>query len=329
MVLRCLVVIAHEEVGRESAAGYDAAYCLHALQVLLACVLAVHQLQYLCRTALRREVDVLAEVRLFGYGVQDVVGHVLGVGCGEAYAHIGHALRHLVQQFGERAAALDALSGRRESVAVHVLSEQCHLLEATVVQVAHLAQDALHVARAFASASIGHNAVVAEVVAAAHDAHETAHAVATDALRHNVAVGLSGAQFDVHGVLSVLALRNHVRQIEVGVGTANEVGEVVLYEVFAHTLSHAAEHAEYQLASLLLLCVQSLKSSVYLVLCVLADRASIEEDGISLSLVLAQFVACHLHNGSHYFRVCHIHLAAVCLDKKFLHLYNYVCFKWI
>ena len=146
VILRRLVVIAHEEVGRESAAGYDAAYSLHALQVLLACVLAVHQLQYLCRTALRREVDVLAEVRLFGYGVQDVVGHILGVGCGEAHAHVGHALRHLVQQFGERAAALDALSGRRESVAVHVLSEQCHLLEAAVVQVAHLAQDALHVA---------------------------------------------------------------------------------------------------------------------------------------------------------------------------------------
>ena len=44
------------------------------------------------------EVDVLAEVRLFGYGVQDVVGHVLGVGCGEAHAHVGHALRHLVHQ---------------------------------------------------------------------------------------------------------------------------------------------------------------------------------------------------------------------------------------
>ena len=240
--------------------------------------------------------DVLAEVRFFGYGVQDVVGHILGVGCGEAHAHIGHALRHLVQQFGERAAAFDALSGRRQTVAVHVLSEQCHLLEATVVQVLHLAQDALHVARAFASASIGYDTVVAEVVAATHDAHETAHAVATDALRHNVAVGLSGAQLDVHGVLSVLALRNHVRQIEVGVGAANEVGEVVLYEVFAHTLSHAAEHAEYKLASFLLLCVQSLKSSVYLVLCVLADRAGVEEYGVSLCLVLAQFVASHLHD---------------------------------
>ena len=101
VVLGSLVVIAHEEVGGQSAVGYDAAYCCHALQVLIACILAVHQLEYLGRAALCREVDVLAEVGLVGYGVQDVVGHVLGVGCGEAHAHVGHALCHLAQQFGE------------------------------------------------------------------------------------------------------------------------------------------------------------------------------------------------------------------------------------
>lgn len=47
VVLRRLVMIAHEEVGRQSAVGDDASYGSHTLQVLLTRVLTVHELQNL------------------------------------------------------------------------------------------------------------------------------------------------------------------------------------------------------------------------------------------------------------------------------------------
>ena len=268
--------------------------------------------------------DVLAEVWLVSDGIEDVVRHVLGVGCGEAHAHVGHALSHLAEEFGKRYAAFHALTGRCQTVAVDVLSEESHLLEATVVQVLHLTQDALHVARTLASTSVRHDAVVAEVVASSHDGYESAHASRSDALRNDIAISLRSAQFDVAGVVSVLALCNHVGQIEVRVGSAYEVGVMVVDKVLTHTLRHTSQNAQYQLASLLLLSMQSLQSSVYLVLRILADGAGVEEYGVGVSLVLAQLVASHLHDGSHHLRVCHVHLAAVCLNEKFLHLSEYM-----
>ena len=75
---------------------------------------------------------------------------------------------------------------------------------------------------------------MAEVVATTHDAYETAHSVATDALRHDVAVSLSLREFYVDGIGTHLALRNHIRQVEIAVWSANQVGIVVLDEVILH-----------------------------------------------------------------------------------------------
>ena len=80
MVFLGLVVVAHKEVGRYATVGYDASYGGYALQIVLAGVLAVHQMEYLVGAALCREVYVVAEIGLLGNGVEYVVGHILGVG---------------------------------------------------------------------------------------------------------------------------------------------------------------------------------------------------------------------------------------------------------
>ena len=213
---------------------------------------------------------MLAEVGLVGYGVQYVVGHVFGVGCGEADAHVGHALCHLAQQFGKRASAFNALSGWSQTVAVDVLAQKGYLLESLAVQILHLSQYAFNVARALTASCVGHNAVVAEVVAASHDAYEAAHASCTDSLRDDVAVGFGSREFDVAGVMSVLALCYHIGQVEVGVGAAHEVGVVVVDEVLAHALSHTSQHSNDEVPALLLFGMQRLKSSIYLVLGILS-----------------------------------------------------------
>ena len=88
----------------------------------------------------------MAQIGLLGYGMQDVLTHVFGVGCGKPHAHVGHGAGHLAQQLRERCAALHGFSRWRQTVAVYVLSQQRYLLEALVVQVGHLAQYALYVA---------------------------------------------------------------------------------------------------------------------------------------------------------------------------------------
>jgi len=83
-------------------------------------------------------------------------------------------------------------------VAVHVLSEQRHLLVAAAAEVFKLAQDAIDRAAAFATAGIGNYAVGAEVVASAHYAYVSAHGLAGDACGHHVAISLGCAQLHVY-----------------------------------------------------------------------------------------------------------------------------------
>ena len=90
-------MIAHEDVGSDTATWYDALDGCYLVQIFLACVLTVHEFQYLVTSALCREVDVLAEIRLLGNGLQDVFAHVFGIRGGEAHTHIWHGLCHHVQ----------------------------------------------------------------------------------------------------------------------------------------------------------------------------------------------------------------------------------------
>ena len=178
--------------------------------------------------------------------MQDVLGHVFGVRRGEAHAHVGHGTGHQAQQLGKRSAVGRTLAIGQQSVAVHVLAQQSHLFESLVVQVAHLLEYAFHVAATLTAAGKGHDTVVAEVVAAAHDAHETADAVASNALGYHVAVGLRGREGHVHGRQSVLRGGHHLGQVQVRVGTANQVGMVVLHQVVLHALGHAAQNPQYR-----------------------------------------------------------------------------------
>ena len=168
------------------------------------------------------------------------------------------------------------------------------------MQVGHLAQDALHIARPLAATGVGHYAVVAEVVAAAHDADEAADVGQANALRHDVTVSLRLAEGNVDGVVASLALGYHVGQVEVAVGPADQVGVVVVYQVVLDTLGHAAQHAQDELAAPFLLGMQGLQPVIYLVLGVLAYAAGVQEYRVGAGLVLAQFIACHLHDGGYH-----------------------------
>ena len=159
---------------------------------------------------------------------------------------------------------------------------------------------------------------MAEVVATTHDAYETAHSVATDALRHDVTVGLGLREFDVDGIGTHLALRNHIRQVEIAVGSTNQVGIVVLDEVIL--TRSAIQPNTPRITFLPFFCsAWRVSSMVNLVFCILADTAGVQEDGISLFFFLTNLVACHLHHRGNYLTVCHVHLAAISFNKQFLH----------
>ena len=86
MVLLGLAAETCNYIGGDSAVGYYAAYGLYAVEVPLACVLAIHGLEHCAASALHGQVDALAHVGLFGNDMQCLVTHVLGVRRGKADA---------------------------------------------------------------------------------------------------------------------------------------------------------------------------------------------------------------------------------------------------
>ena len=286
-------------------------------------ILAVHQLQYSVATALHGQVDMLAHVRLLGNHPQRLVAHVLGMTGGEADAHVGSLVGNEAKQFWKK--YLSTLLSPLSSIRIYILPQQRYFLETTVAQVAHFAQDALHIATALTTTGIGHDAVVAEVIAATHDADKSANLVAEGhALRHHVAIGLSGRQFDVDGLMSRFCLSDKIRQRQIGIGTCHQVDTMLAEQVVLHPFGHATQHADNE--SLSRMCqivtadgVECFQTAIDFLLGIVTHRACVQELGICLVQAIRRLIASHLHHGSHHLRVSHVHLASVCLDIQFLH----------
>lgn len=123
--------------------GDDAADGADAVKIPLAGVFAVHEFEDAVGAALHRQVDVVADVGLFGNHVKRVVAHVLGVRGGKADAHAGYGAGHAAQQLRK---ADDGAVGGFVAVAVDVLAQQGQFLVAAGGQVGGFGQDAVQVA---------------------------------------------------------------------------------------------------------------------------------------------------------------------------------------
>ena len=79
MVFLGLGMVTHKDVGRQATIGDDATNDCHTVKIPLTGVLAVHQLQDTVRTALHRQVDMLADIGYLGNDTQRLIAHILGV----------------------------------------------------------------------------------------------------------------------------------------------------------------------------------------------------------------------------------------------------------
>ena len=309
------VVKSGEKVGGDAAVGDAAAYRLDAAEIPLAGVFSVHGLEHAVAPRLHRQVDMLADIGVSGNHFYRVVAHVLGVGGGEAHAHIESRLGHGGEQRGKIG---HGAVGGGVAVAVDVLPQQGHFAKSALPEVGHLAQDALQLAAALAPAGVRHYAVGTEVVAPAHDAHESAHAVAADAAGDHVAVGLGGTEGHIDGLFTGLYGRDEIGKVEIGVGTGHEVHPVVADERIFHTLGHTPYHSYYQPAPFAAAQrPEILQAREDLLLGVVADGAGVEDHGIGLLGALHGLVPGDTHNRGHHLAVGHIHLAAICLYIQF------------
>ena len=79
VVILRLTAISHKDVGGDGTVGDKAADGFHTPEIPFAGVLPVHPLQHIVASALHGQVDMAADIGLFGYHPERVVAHVLGM----------------------------------------------------------------------------------------------------------------------------------------------------------------------------------------------------------------------------------------------------------
>ena len=106
-----------KHIGGDSSLRQDAADGRDAAEIPLAGVFAVHGLEHAVASALHGEMDMARYVGISGHHLQRLVAHILGVGGGEAYAHVGGGLRHHPQERRE----INAFSSGARLVTPHAV----------------------------------------------------------------------------------------------------------------------------------------------------------------------------------------------------------------
>ena len=243
-------MIAHEHIGRNAAIGNDAANGIDAIHVPFNGVFAVHQLQYLIAAALHRQVNVLANIRLFSNHAQRIVAHVLRMRRGKANAYAGNFVCHTAQELWKINgfcrncfACCRQMFGNGKTIGVDVLPQQRNFLVVLVAQVTHLTQDTLHVSRPFSTSCVGYDAVVAEVVASPHDTYETSYLAYEKPLRNHILIGFGLREFYIDCFVARFSLRNHVGKVQIRIGSTHQVGVMVVQQIVFHPFGHTAQHA--------------------------------------------------------------------------------------
>ncbi len=303
---------ADDDVAGEGDAGHGPAGVLDEFEVLRNGVMAIHLGQYPVRAALHRQMQVLAQVRLRGNGVNELMAGVLRVAGHEADLIIAGHRAEQVEQVGKIHLLFQALA-----VAVDILAQQGDLLVARFHKAPELGQDIAGLAALFAAADIGHDAVGAEVVAAVHNGQpgaELALAPDGDVLHDNGA--LSRLQKDPLMLLQLL--RNELRQGVDAVHAEDEVHiRVALAQLFHHMLlvGHAAAQADHQAGLFLLQALERTHIAENALLGVLADGAGVEEDEVGVFGLVAQAVADIHQHTLDALAVVDVLLAAVAVDE--------------
>ena len=139
------------------------------------------------------------------------LGTLVGDYCGakkmKTDAHFRGSFSHHSEQSSE---AYHRAVRLLKAVTVDILAQQSGLFEALGAKVGEFVENALGFARAFAAASVGHDAVRAEIVVTTHNANKTAHAIARDARGNYVAISLGERKVYIDGFFAVFGSGNEV-----------------------------------------------------------------------------------------------------------------------
>ena len=151
--------------------------------------------------------------------------------------------------------------------------------------------------------------------------------VTTDTRRNHIPVGFSSRKFYIHCLLTGLYRSNQLRKSQISIRSYYKVHMMVFYQIIFYPLGHTPQYTYNKVLLFLLHRMKELQTIQNLLFGIVTDRAGIHKHRISLFQCFGNRITRHLHHRGDYFTICHIHLAAISLDKQLLVVISSCGFK--
>ena len=276
----------------------------------------VHPPQHAVRTALHRQVDVVADLLTLRNQVDELSGAVLWMRGHKADAKISVQRLDAAQKLGKVDRFYQALA-----IGVDILPQQQDLLVAHRQNLSGLLQDSVRLAADLPAADIRNNTVGAEVVTAVHDLQRRLHTARTaDGQMLGNRIGSSfplkavnhsalTAQQAVEQFWQAVQHMGAKDQLHKGITAADLPDDLFL-------LHHAAAQTDNDVWICLFEALELPDHAQQSHLRIFTDGASVVEDNIGLLFIKYRLTA-HIDQHSHdLFAVGHIALTTECFDER-------------
>ena len=300
----------NDHVGRDGDIRDRGTDARQRFQVARTAVASAHPLEHAVAPRLQREVDVLADDTAARHRIDHVGREVVWVRTGEADpAQPVYAVER-AQQVGEHRPPVEVTAVR-----VDVLTEERDLNDAVVDEAARLIEHIAQPAGYLRAANVRHDAERARVVAADADRHPCVERVVSAGREgRGERVGLLG-ELERRGARR-FALGQQPGQLANRERSECDVDPRRLLEHERLVLLHlASTDGDAELRPLVLQRLHVAERPVQAVVCVLADRARVEQDDVRALGVGRAHVPVHLEQPRDAFGVVLVHLTAVRADE--------------
>ena len=323
--------IARYHVHRDPAIGYFSAYAIDQGHVLLAGVPPPHMFEYAGRAALKRQMQITANIFMRSDRIQHVIRHIVRIGRTKTDAHIGERLRYPGQQarkaqradldrFGDLVKILFRPAAVPQ-IRIDILPQKGHFPAAFLLQSPYFIQYGLRIATAFPPPGIRHHAIRTHIVASPHHRHECRNGCIGQAQRGDPFVSFVQGQKHVHRRLALQCLLHQPGKVAVRIRSGDQVHHLLFFQqFFFQPLGHTPQHAYHQ-ARAAAFEVRKIGQFVpYGLFGLFPHRTRIDQDQVGVLYLAGERIALSGQNTGHHFAVGHIHLAAVRFDKELLPL---------
>ena len=314
---------ADDEVARQADAGPHGAQLAHRALVFHCGVAALHRHQDAVAAVLHRQVQMAHQLRHLGIDVDEPLGELVRVAGGVADSLDAGDVGDVFDQQRE----VGDLGGvaHLAAIRIDVLPEQGHFLHALVGESGDLDQHVVERARDLFAARVGHDAIAAVLRAAFHDRDERRRAVDAGGRQVIELFDLGKADVDLRAML-LSALVQQLRQAMQRLRAEHHIDiRRALDDRGAFLARDAAADADQHALGFEMLDTPEIAE--HLLLRLLAHRAGVEEDQVSLLDIGGRLVALRgMQHVGHLVRVVLVHLAAEGLDEdSFRHGLVHLC----